>query len=48
MNLGRERIETSREVAKQLAEAASEAGVETFGDASGRTKPKPSVDPDEA
>ncbi len=46
--VGRERIETSREVAKGAAEVAGEPRLETFGDVSGRTKPKPSVDPDEA
>ena len=45
MNLSRERIERSREVAKGTS---SEGSLETFGDVAGRTKPKPSVDPDEA
>ena len=48
MNLGREGIETSRDVAKVVVEVAGEPRLETIGDVSGRTKPKPSVDPDEA
>jgi hypothetical protein len=48
LSLRRERLETLRDVAKEVAETADAPGLETSGDVSGRTKPKPSLDPDEA